>query len=199
MNVLESPRRFGPSTIWLVLFLVSQANLTRFIGALNPSFFEMQFAFSPAKYSEILQAWGPTGVTLYRLHFSYDLIHPLIFGALGWVAVQTSPVFDGLTVTKERFYRWLLPVAAGFDYIENTCQLKLLSFPTGIVDWLVPVSATCASIKWILAFGFTLVFVWRLLQWGVRHEARFNVPLILSHEEPRRARGKTTGWLGSNR
>ncbi len=152
----------------LVLFLVSQGNLARIIGPLAPSFMQMQFAFSPTRYAEILAAWGPVGIERYRSHFLFDLLHPLIFGALGWVAVRTSPVFEGLSTRGERILSWLLPVAAGLDYIENTCQLKLLSSPPGTVDWLIPTSATCASIKWMLAGLLTLTFVWRFMVWLVR-------------------------------
>ena len=144
----------------LVLFLISQGNLARIIGPLEPSFIAMQFAFTPERYAEILTAWGSEGVARYQSHFVFDLLHPLIFGALGWVAVQTSPIFGGLSVNRERVYRWLLPVAAGLDYVENTCQLKLLSVPFGTTDWLIPTSATCASIKWALAGVFCVVAIW---------------------------------------
>jgi hypothetical protein len=154
--------------VMLVLFLVSQGNLARIIGPLAPSFMAMQFAFSPSRYAEILAAWGPEGIVRYRSHFAFDLIHPLIFAALGWVAVRTLPVFEGLSPRGERILSWLLPVAAGLDYVENSCQLKLLSVPPGTVDWMIPTSATCATIKWILAGLFTLTFVWRLVVWVVR-------------------------------
>lgn len=153
--------------VWLVLFLVSQGNLARIIGPLDPSFMEMQFAFSPSRYMEILAAWGPVGIERYRSHFLFDLLHPLIFGALGWVVVRTSPVFEGLSPRGERILSWLLPLAAGLDYIENTCQLKLLSVPPGTVDWLIPTSAICASTKWMLASLLTLTFVWRFIEWLV--------------------------------
>lgn len=171
MNTQSRPRRLWPSTLMLILFLVSQWNLGRFIGALQPNFLVMQFAFTPARFAAILQAWGPEGVALYRAHFAYDLIHPLIFGALGWVAVKTSPVFEGLSPRQESLCRWMLPVAAGFDYIENTCQLRLLALSAGTADWLVPLSATCASIKWALALGFTVVFVRRLIVWAFNRHA----------------------------
>ena len=163
-----SPRQFWPSTAMLVLFLVSQGNMARIIGPLDPSFFAMQYAFTPARFNEILAAWGPEGIARYRSHFAYDLVHPLIFGALGWVAVKTSPVFGGLSETSERLLRWLLPIAAGFDYVENTCQLKLLSWPRGTAEWLVPMSATCASIKWCLAGIFVIAFVGRAFVWASR-------------------------------
>ena len=161
----HSPRRFWPSTVMLLLFLVSQGNMARIVGPLDPSFFAMQFAFTPTRFSAILAAWGPEGVARYRSHFVYDLVHPLLFGALGWVAVKTSPVFDGLSASKERLYRWMLPLAAGLDYIENTCQLKLLSWPPGTVDWLVPLSATCATLKWCMAAAFVVAFVERVIAW----------------------------------
>ena len=165
---IHKSRRFWPSAVVLLVFLVSQGNMARIIGPLDPSFLAMQFAFTPTRFDEILAAWGPEGVARYRSHFVYDLVHPLIFGALGWMAVKTSPVFDGLSAAKERLFRWMLPVAAGLDYIENTCQLKLLSWPLGTADWLVPVSATCASIKWALAVSFTIVFGYRVIVWACR-------------------------------
>lgn len=163
-----SHRRFWPSLVVLVFFLVSQGNLARIIGPLDPSFMAMQFAFSPTRYAEILAAWGPVGIERYRSHFVFDLMHPLIFAALGWIAVRTSPVFEGLSPRRERILSWLLPVAAGLDYIENTCQLKRLSAPPGTGEWLIPTSAACATIKWTLAAMFTLTFVWRFVVWMVR-------------------------------
>lgn len=151
----------------LVLFLVSQGNLARIIGPLDPSFMTMQFAFSPTRYAEIRAAWGPQGIERYRSHFAFDLIHPLIFAALGWVAVRTLPVFGGLSPRRERILSWLLPVAAGFDYIENSCQLRLLSFPLGAANWMIPTSAICATIKWGLVVVFTLMFTWQLFTWTI--------------------------------
>ena len=158
----EAHRRFWHSTVVLVLFLISQGNLARILSPLHPSFMEMQFAFTPARFFQILAEWGAEGVARYRHHFAFDLLHPLIFAALGWVAVQTSPVFGGLEPKRERLFRWLLPVAAGFDYLENSCQLKLLSVQHGTADWLVPVSATCTTVKWSLAAIFTAVFIRQL-------------------------------------
>lgn len=149
----------------LLLFLVSQGNLARIIGPLDPSFMQMQFAFSPTRYAEILAAWGPQGIERYRSHFLFDLFHPLLFAALGWVAVQTSPVFEGLSLRRKRTLTGMLPMAAAFDYIENVCQLKLLSVPPGSADWMIPTSASCASIKWVLAAAFTWMFVWQVFVW----------------------------------
>jgi hypothetical protein len=160
-------RRFWPSLAMGLLFLISQGNLARIVGSLDPGFLTMQFAFSPSRYAEILAAWGPEGIERYRSHFAYDLIHPLIFSALGWVTVRTSPVCGGLSPRWEKCFSWLLPVAAGFDYIENTCQLKLLSMPLGKVEWLISASATCATIKWLLAGLFTLALVRQLVVWRV--------------------------------
>ncbi len=160
-----SPRSFWPSTLVFVLFAISQGNLALILDPLSPSFFAMQFAFTPERYAEILQAWGPTGIERYQSHFAFDLLHPLLFGALGWIAVRTSPIFEGLTASRERIVRWLLPLAAGFDYIENSCQLKLLSVPLGKLDWLIPVSATCATIKWALAAVFVICLLWRWIVW----------------------------------
>jgi len=156
----------------LILFLISQGNLARIIGPLDPSFFAMQFAFTPSRFAKILAAWGPDGVARYRSHFAYDLIHPLIFGPLGWVAVKTSPFVDGLSIPTERVLRWLLPIAAGFDYIENSCQLRLLSLPLGTADFLIPVSACCASIKWSLALVFVGGFIWRVFAWTFHNPTR---------------------------
>lgn len=56
VNLPESPRKFWSSMV--ILFLISQGNLTRMIGPLD----QMQFAFSQARYAEILKAWGSEGV-----------------------------------------------------------------------------------------------------------------------------------------
>jgi hypothetical protein len=165
MTPQKSSRSFWPSTLILVLFLVSQGNLALIIGPLSPSFFAMQFAFTPERYVEILQAWGPDGIARYRSHFAYDLLHPLLFGAFGWVSVRTSPLFEGMSTFQERFFRWHLPLAAAFDYIENSCQLRLLSVPSGTENWLIPVSATCATIKWTLAALFLTGLLRQLIAW----------------------------------
>ncbi len=167
ISTASARRSFWPSTLILVLFLISQGNQALIVGPLSPSFFEMQFTFSPTHFAEILAQWGPTGVERYRSHFVFDLIHPLLFGAFGWVSVRTSPLFSGITGVQERALRWLLPLAAGFDYVENSCQLRLLAVPLGTSDWLVPVSATAATIKWMLASVFVVCLVWRFIRWNM--------------------------------
>ena len=161
----NKPRSFWPATLLFVLFAISQGNLALILDPLSPNFFAMQFAFTPERYAEILQAWGPEGIARYRSHFAFDLLHPLLFGAFGWVVARTSPLFEGVSPARERLMSWLLPWAAGLDYIENSCQLKLLSIPPGTHDWMIPVSATCATIKWGLAAAFVVGLVWRLIAW----------------------------------
>lgn len=160
-----NPRSFWPSTVLFVLFAISQGNLAIILDPLSPNFFAMQFAFTPERYAEILQAWGPEGIARYRSHFAFDLLHPLLFGTFGWVAVRTSPLFVGMSPARERLMSWLLPWAAGWDYIENSCQLRLLSIPPGTQDWLIPASATSATIKWGLATVFVSCLIWRLKAW----------------------------------
>lgn len=162
--VLPPLRRWGPATFWTIVFLISQANLMRYLGSLDPSFFAMQFTFTKDACKDILDAWGPGGVELYREHFQFDLIHPLLFALLGWVTVRTSPLFQGYDNSS---WRLVLPVAAACDYCEDLCQLQLLNNwaldPTEIEDRFVLISGVCASVKWILATAFILVLLKQII------------------------------------
>lgn len=165
MKVVPPPlRRWGPATFWTIVFLISQANLMRHLGALDPSFFAMQFTFTQDAYKDILEVWGPGGVEQFREHFQFDLIHPLLFALLGWVTVRTSPLFHGYDNSS---WRLVLPVAAACDYCENLCQLQLLNNwaldPTEIEDRFVLISGVCASVKWMLATAFILVLLKQLI------------------------------------
>ena len=56
-----------------------------------------------------------------------------------------------------RLIRLMLPVGALFDLAENATQLYLLSQPPGFHSPLIPVSAVCSVLKWVLVSLFALL------------------------------------------
>jgi hypothetical protein len=63
--------------------------------------------------------------------------------------------------------RWILPLAAGFDFCENVAHLVLLSIDAAMTPMLVALTGTFSLVKWVLIIGFvavlclSLVTVWR--------------------------------------
>lgn len=160
----DSSRRYWPSLILLIVFCYWQHRIGLIVAGLKPNLVWFQLTLSAKRYFEIVNGWSPEDLQRYRAHFAPDMLHPLIYGLLGWVAVRTSPVYASLSPRAFRLWQWVLPLAAAFDYLENACQLRLLAVPQGTEDWLVPLSGACSAIKWLLADGFVLGFLgfcWR--------------------------------------
>ncbi len=150
-----------PRIVWLsfAVFLISQTNLIWMVISLKPSLLALQLAFTPDRFWQILQAWGPQGVELFRWHFVFDMVHPLIYGSFGFIAASKSPWFLNQGLSGQRLFKWMLPTAALLDYCENLSHLQLLSMAVGSGAGLVLFASVCSAIKWLLAGWFTVVLL----------------------------------------
>lgn len=148
-------------------YALSQGNLIRLIGPLEPSIFSLQLAFSAERFAAVLNAWGAEGLARYQAHFVYDFVHPFIYGAFGYVWARYSPLF--VTASRGIFCFWVLclPIAGWCDLIENTLHVFLLQ--QGIEhlsETMVLAASWAAAIKWSLALIFTLGLVFGAVrQW----------------------------------
>lgn len=158
---------------WIVLFcsllyIASQANIALMTLPLTPDVLAFQLTFSPAAFWSIIDAWGPSGVALYRAHMPFDMLHPFIYGMLGVLTVNRTPLFAPFSPKTRRFFRLALPVAGSLDVAENCCHLYLLALGHAAGAWIIPFSGSCSAIKWALASVFTIALslssVWFLLK-----------------------------------
>ena len=158
---------------WIVLFcsllyVVSQANIALMTLPLKPDVLAFQLTFSSTSFWSIIDAWGPSGVALYRAHMPFDMLHPFIYGTLGVLTVNRTPLFAPFLPDTRRFICLMLPVAGGFDLIENSCHLYLLAQEHSAGTWIIPFSGSCSAIKWALAGLFTIMLAlscgWFLLK-----------------------------------
>ncbi len=128
---------------------ISQLHLLTITGALSPSLVAAQLAFTPAAYSAVLKSWGDAGMQAYRAHLPWDMLHPLLYGAFGYLLASRTPSLSGA-----HGLRWLLPLAAVFDYGENFSQLHLLYWGVPYNAAIVAFSACCSTAKWLLVAAF---------------------------------------------
>ena len=158
---------------WIVLFcsllyVVSQANIALMTLPLKPDVLAFQLTFSSTSFWSIIDAWGSSGVALYRAHMPFDMLHPFIYGTLGVLTVNRTPLFAPFSPKARRFFCLMLPVAGGFDLIENSCHLYLLAQEHSAGTWIIPFSGSCSAIKWALAGLFSIMLilssVWFLLK-----------------------------------
>ncbi len=140
-----------------LLFIASQANLAVIVGSLHPNILALQLAFTPEAFWRVIELWGASGVALYRAHFQFDNVHPFIYGAFGFLLVSRTSFFSGVRPLFHRAILLLLPIAGLFDLVENAAHIYLLGQPHGLNSVIIPVSATCSLIKWVLASLFAVV------------------------------------------
>lgn len=140
----------------MLAYLVSQANLARLVGSLEPSIFALQLSFTAEQFWRVVSAWGAAGVQRYMDHFPYDFLHPLVYGCMGVVWVRDTRLFEAWPAGLRRFWAWSLPVAAMCDLLENVLHIRLLTSGPGSGSSLVLIAGAAASCKWLLAVLFTL-------------------------------------------
>lgn len=167
MTATETTRRSTKGALWPVwlagmLFVVSQVHLAWLLAPLSPSIMVEQLCFTPDALRAVWAQWGPQGLALYRTHFGYDMVHPLLYGAFGWLLVARMQWGAGLARWHGAL-QWALPVAAACDVLENFAQLALLDRWPVLDAALVAASATFSAVKWSLVLWFAVMLAWRLL------------------------------------
>ena len=146
--------RFALAGVTMLAYVVSQANLGRLVGSLEPNILALQLSFSGQAFWAVASAWGPEGVRQYLDHFPYDFVHPFVYGGMGLVWVRDTPLFAGWSAGVRRYWAWSLPVAGVCDLVENVLHIVLLSSVPGSGHHLALVAGLAASCKWTLAVRF---------------------------------------------
>lgn len=147
-----------------LLFVVSQAHLASMLLPLEPSVLRLQLAFDVDMFWSILDRWGEAGVAVFRSHFPWDAVHPLLYGAMGWLLVTRTPLYAELSPGAQWAFRWMLPMAAACDGVENALHWHLLGLPHGSGAAAVAVSSTFSLVKWTLAAVFAVALAVRALR-----------------------------------
>jgi hypothetical protein len=142
-----------------IAFIASQVNLAIILGHLEPGIFSLQLALTPEQFWRVIELWGTESVSRYQSHFTYDFIHPFIYGFFGYVCVRRTSLFISMSLRSSRFFAFALPVAGLCDLLENIIHVYLLTHGPDAGMRLVPISGTASAIKWSLAVIFTVVLL----------------------------------------
>lgn len=129
------------------------ALMAAYTAPLVPSIPVIQFTFTEASFTRVLDAWQAAGVARFRRHFAIDFPFLACYGALGYQLSMRTTLFHGFRPPARRLSAAALPGAAAADAVENVVHLYILAaVPHGPVPYLV--AGTVASIKWLLIAAF---------------------------------------------
>jgi hypothetical protein len=128
--------------------------LAWYLAPLQPNVVMLQLAFTPRAFGRIVHAWPPEHLQRYLAHLPVDGLLLASYGALGYLLATRSTLFAPLPARWRCAARWLLPLAALFDAVENLLHGWLAAAPRFGVAWAYAVSATSSSLKWLLLLGF---------------------------------------------
>lgn len=129
------------------------------LASLAPNILALQFAFTPASFQSVIDAWQAQGVAAYRAHFPFDFAFLLSYGVFGHLWATRVAERSGLDAASSARARWLAPAAALCDAAENLAHLHLLSSALAPQALLVALSATLALAKWLLLVGFAATMI----------------------------------------
>ncbi|WP_068154337.1 hypothetical protein [Rhodococcus phenolicus] len=150
MALTGSDRRLLGSA---VVFVVSQVNIARVLGATAPTVGTIQTTFSAAKYRKILDNLEPEDLRRYRRHYYWDMVHPLTFAVALRAGARALADRRPLSPGTRRTLAVAPAIAAAGDYVENIAGLYLLDHRDRIDDTTVRAASTISVTKWVLALG----------------------------------------------
>jgi hypothetical protein len=108
-------------------------------GGTGISSIMLQFAFSSARFFEIVMSWLPEGALYWQQLLWLDMLYPIVYVTFLIALLRQAKVNVII------FYP--LTIAAGFfDILENSLHLIILS---GNKIALIPFAAAFAGIKWL--------------------------------------------------
>lgn len=160
----ENPATMRPVWICGLTALALCAGLAWYLEPLNPGVLALQLALTPRAFGEIIHLWSPADLARYRSHLPVDFALLLAYGAFGYLVATRASVFDARSPSFRRVLKWLLPLAAGFDALENALHWWLTEVPRFGVPAVYAVSAGASSLKWLLVLGFMLLSAYALLR-----------------------------------
>ena len=132
------------------------------VAGLQPGVTVLQFAWTPRGFGEIVHVWAPEDLARFRLHLPVDSLLLLAYGSFGWLLATRTALFAALPGHARGAARFVLPLAAAFDAVENALHAWLTEMPRFGLHGLYLLSTTCSALKWALLFGFAALVLWVL-------------------------------------
>jgi hypothetical protein len=137
--------------------LILLGGLAWYLAPLKPGILALQLAFTPRAFGDIIHLWSAQDLARYRNHLPFDFGLILAYSVFGYSLASRTRVFSGLTRFGSAFARWCLPVAGGFDVVENLLHWWLTEVPRFGVPTVYAMSASCSLTKWLLLAAFALL------------------------------------------
>ena len=156
----NSTARNGQRAAWILglTSLTLLAALAAYLAPLQPDILALQFTFDQASFQAILAAWKPEGVLRYRSHLPIDFGLLLCYGAFGYVQASKTAIFTKFSPATETLLRWVMPLAALCDAVENSLHWRFTSGVQQAESSLYLVAGISATLKFAL-LGVFLVSV----------------------------------------
>ena len=136
------------------------AALAWMLAPLEPSVLALQFAYTAPAFGQVIHAWSPAQLALFRAHLPWDMLLLLLYGAFGHRLVSRSAAWQRRDPGLRTMARWALPTAAFFDASENAWHAWLTAAPRLDAAWAYPLAAGCATLKWVALLGFAALLAW---------------------------------------
>jgi hypothetical protein len=133
------------------------AGLAWWLAPLEPGVLALQFAFSPRAFGAVVHQWSAADLARYRAHLPVDMLLLLSYAVFGHRLATRTALFTGHSGGLQRRVRWLLPLAACFDALENALHAWLTEAPRFGAPAVYAVSAGASATKWLLIAGFALL------------------------------------------
>ena len=150
---------FGVLTVSLL------AALSFHLRDVNPKILRAQITFTESAFRAVVQRWSADQLTKVRTSFALDYALLIAYGGLGFslaTALLQRSALPGPFVAAA--WPWVLPAAAVCDALENALHQHFLrSAPSASPAALFALSGCAASIKWMLALVYFLLFgIWAI-------------------------------------
>ena len=130
------------------------AGLAWYLAPLQPNILVLQFAFTPLSFARVVHSWPDEHLQRYLAHLRIDYLLLASYAAFGYLLAKRGALFAAQPTLVRRAARWLLPLAALFDAVENALHGWLAAAPRFGVGWMYAVSATSSTLKWLLLLAF---------------------------------------------
>ena len=149
---------------WGLVALALLIGLGVYLAPLQPNLVALQLTFTPAAFEEVLAAWQPHGVALFRSHLPVDGFLLLNYAVFGYLLVSSAPIFARFSGVTRKKLSLLLPLTACADAAENLLHWMLTTPESFAANWVYALAGVCSSLKWLGLVGFAGVVLVTLLK-----------------------------------
>lgn len=136
------------------------AGMAVWLAPLQPGVLALQLSFTPRAFAFVIHSWSADDLARFRMHLPFDALFALVYGAFGFRLFSHSAALRRSAVAGAA--RWLLPLAAVLDLLENTAHAWLTALPRLDLPRLYLAVGTAAALKWALVLAFGLALAWAL-------------------------------------